>query len=242
MKSNNPALIYQGLQRTIIICALLNMGEYVEMISLHLLLFEYHLTFEHPHTQLFCATPASFVGEDIELGNRMLSHYATSTSRATDYRLLNDAYKQVGLLLKSGMQFSEELSEFKDLVKGKRRYELTDEKALEKAQQFFTDTILALGNNNFQHYVIPRKWQKDSSLIPPDDVLSMRNREGKFRVLLTKDLKSKGRDTSKRTTQCALYWCHQLVVHYSKKDGGTIHKTLESFYHDSTSDFGVLTT
>ena len=71
----------------------------------------------------------------------MLSHFTIRTSRATEHKLLDNAYKQLGVMLRASMDFSEEMNEYKTTTKGRRLHQLTDEKILGKVQLFGEELV-----------------------------------------------------------------------------------------------------
>ena len=128
------------------------------MICLHIMLFEYHRIIEHPHVELFLNNLINLVGEDIELGNRALSHVSTRNARRSN---LVDFFD----LRVAGVQFGEEMIEYKEIIKGSRRYEVKDTVVLEKVRGFFTDVLYSFEHGSFTHYKIPHKFQKTSKRV-----------------------------------------------------------------------------
>jgi len=51
------------------------------------------------------------IGEDMELGNRLLSQHCSRDNRRTDPKLLGDAYAQLGILMHNGMAMNVDLGE-----------------------------------------------------------------------------------------------------------------------------------
>ena len=98
-------------------------NEYVDYILHYIFLFEYHIELDHPHVQLFLSNLLSLVGEDIELGNRALSHCSIRNSRRSDHTLLDKSYRLLNYMYQAGIQFCDEMGEFKEIVKGTRRYD-----------------------------------------------------------------------------------------------------------------------
>jgi len=69
-------------------------------------------------------------------------------------------------MYQAGIQFGDEMGEFKEIVKGTRRYQITDDTLLEKATLFFKGLIQSLNDGSFTHYTIPHRVQKTSKRVP----------------------------------------------------------------------------
>jgi len=67
------------LRRSLVAFALLGCNEYIDMILLQLALWEYQAQFKHPVIDVLNRSVTSFVGEDIELFNRLLSQHSQPT-------------------------------------------------------------------------------------------------------------------------------------------------------------------
>jgi hypothetical protein len=109
------------------------------------------------------------VGEDIELGNRALSHASIRNSRRSEHEQLSRAYRMLRFLRLSGVQFGEDMMEYRNIVKGSRRYDVSEVNALEVIQKFFDGLLTEFEENKFTHYKIPFKFQKTSQRIPPPE-------------------------------------------------------------------------
>jgi hypothetical protein len=162
---NEPALVLLNLKKLLILFAMLGNTEYVEFILLHLLLFTYHLDFNHPHPELFLNNLFSFVGEDIEIANRALSHCSSRNSRRSEHDLLNKSYRLLRYMRHTGLEFGEDMMQFHDILKGNRRYAVNNEEVFEKAITFWNKVIQDLKEGSFTHYKIPYKLQKTSKRI-----------------------------------------------------------------------------
>src|SRR5580698_5291341 len=126
IKYNKPSLVYLQLKRLIVLFAILWNREYVAMILLHLLFLQYHQDLQHPHVDLFTESLLSFVGEDIEIANRALSHSSVRNSRRSDHELIDKAYRLLRFLRMSGVNFADEMSDYRRILKGGRRYKLNN--------------------------------------------------------------------------------------------------------------------
>ena len=186
LKGNEPALVLLNLRKLLILFAIMGNNEYVDYILHHLFLFDYHVGIDHPHLQLFLSNLLSLVGEDIELGNRALSHCSVRNSRRSDHTLLNNSYRLLNYMYQAGIQFGDEMREFKEIVKGSRRYEINDEKLLEKASTFFKGLIQSLKDGTFKHYEIPHRMQKTSKRVPASE---MKHHE--MKVLFSQNVETK---------------------------------------------------
>jgi hypothetical protein len=109
----------------------------------------------------------SLVGEDIELGNRALSHASARNSRRGQLEDLSRCYRLLRFLRLTGVQFGEDMTEYKNIVKGSRRYDVKDTVVLDRVRTYMTNLLNSFENNTFQHYAIPHKFQKTSKRIRP---------------------------------------------------------------------------
>jgi hypothetical protein len=167
LKGNQPALALLNLKKMLVVFALLGNREYTELILQQLLLFEYHQLTEHPHVEVFTNLLQLLVGEDIELGNRALSHASIRNSRRSAHEQLSKAYRLLRFLRLSGVQFGEDMLEYRNLVKGNRRYDINESNSMEVIEKFFDGVLTDFEENRFTHYKIPFKFQKTSQRIPP---------------------------------------------------------------------------
>jgi len=124
LKSSNFQLMYLTLRQMLVAFSLLGSVKYVEFLLLQLGLWEYQNQMQHPSIDIIEASVSSFVGEDIELFNRLLSQHSKNNSRRTDADLLNTAYQRLGALVHSGLQFNQDLLDNKMFLKGNRRYKV----------------------------------------------------------------------------------------------------------------------
>ena len=104
-------------------------------------------------------------GVRIERGNRALSHCSIRNSRRSDHTLLDKSYRLLNYMYQAGIQFGDEMGEFKEIVKGTRRYQITDDTLLEKATLFFKGLLQSLKDGSFRHYNIPHRIQKTSKRV-----------------------------------------------------------------------------
>jgi hypothetical protein len=181
LKGDQPALSLANLLQVLIVFAMLGVREYVEMILLHMLLFEYHKFTDHPNVDVFTNLLQLLVGEDIELANRALSHASIRNSRRSELEQLAKCYRLLRYLRISGVQFGEDMMEYRDIMKGDRRYDVSQEETLEVTARFFNELLDSFEQKNFTHYKIPYKIQKSSQRIRPPESKQERK---EFRVIV----------------------------------------------------------
>jgi hypothetical protein len=165
LKQNAPALTLTNLKKMVILFAMFGNSIYVSTILQHLLLFEYQRSIDHPAVDLFLKNLFSLVGEDIELGNRALSHVSIRSSRRSDLDLLDKAYRLVRFLRNAGVQFGEDMFEYREITKGSRRYDVDDETTLGIIRKFMTNLLNSFEDGSFTHYKIPFKYQQTSKRV-----------------------------------------------------------------------------
>jgi hypothetical protein len=153
------------MKKILILFAMFGNNEYVDTLLLHLHLFEYQISIDHPHVDLFLKNLYNLVGEDIELGNRALSHCSVRNSRRSGLELLDKAYRLLRFLRTAGVQFGEDMYEYREITKGTRRYNADDEKTLNIIRTFMTKLIDSFEDGTFTHYAIPHKFQSRSKRI-----------------------------------------------------------------------------
>src|ERR1700761_7365866 len=105
LKHEESGITFTNLKKMLIFFCYFGNGEYVEMICLHIMLFEYHRIIEHPHVDLFLNNLINLVGEDIELGKRALSPASTRNARRSNLEILDRAYRLLRSLRVAGVQF-----------------------------------------------------------------------------------------------------------------------------------------
>ena len=76
--------------------AILKSSYYVEALGFFFLLHEYHLSVGHPCIAMLRANFSNFVGEDVELANRALSHTTAHQSGRADVTSLDRSYCLLG--------------------------------------------------------------------------------------------------------------------------------------------------
>ena len=80
-----------------------------DLLLIQFALWEYQKRFRHPILEILNQSVDSFVGEDIELCNRLLAHHTKHDSRRGDAEALNTAYRTLGFLVHNGMEFMNDL-------------------------------------------------------------------------------------------------------------------------------------
>jgi hypothetical protein len=146
------------LRQALVAFAILGSNQYVDMLLLQFAIWDYQEQMQHPIIQILKSSVASFVGEDIELFNRLLSQHSQHTSRRADSELLNKAYQSLGFLVHSGMDFNNDLLDSKSFLKGNRRYKVDiDSKEAEAVREFLKGLYTDFDSGEFLHYNIPHK-------------------------------------------------------------------------------------
>jgi hypothetical protein len=173
LKAGTFKTILLKLRQVVLAFVLLDSHEYVDMLLLQLALWEYQLEINHPVIDILRSSPQSFVGEDIELFNRLLSQHSKNNSRRSDAGLLNTAYQSLGVMVQNGMTLTEDLLESKQFLKGNRRYVVDEEgMEVEKVRKFLKNLWENFANSTYRHYAIPRvglrKKGKPGGFLPMD--------------------------------------------------------------------------
>src|SRR5712672_2112908 len=189
LKMNSTELSFTNIYKVLIVFSLLGNREYVEMLLLQLLLVEYHKSIQHPHVDVFFDLLPLLVGEDIELGNRALSHASIRTSRRSELDQLDRCYKLLRCLRMAGVQFGEDMMEYRDIMKRSRRYDLETANALPVVRDFLNGLLGSISNKTFKHYQIPFKSQKTSQRIRPAESKEER-KETRILILQSKTIES----------------------------------------------------
>jgi hypothetical protein len=101
----------------------------------------------------------------LNLANRALSHVSIRNSRRGTLDLLDKAYRMLRFLRTAGVQFGEDMYEYKEITKGARRYEVDDDKTLGVVRSFFEELLTSFEEDTFTHYLIPHKIQKVSKRV-----------------------------------------------------------------------------
>ena len=136
--------------------AFLDCRIYVHGILLQLSLNRYCAANNHPFLWMLKNSPATIVGENIELENRLLSQHSATNSRRIGCTLLTKAYCHLGILMHHNMALSEDLSASLNIIKGNRRYEYKEnDPRVTKAEEFLNQTLKALEKRTWQHYPFP---------------------------------------------------------------------------------------
>ena len=72
---------------------------YTKAMGFQLLYWSYLQDIKHPVLTLLDSSPASFVGEDIELSLSLLSNYTSTTNLARETDPLHESYQKLSLLM-----------------------------------------------------------------------------------------------------------------------------------------------
>ena len=150
--------VRKKLRQLLVVFAILGVNQYVDMLLLQLAMWEYQEQMQHPVIQIIKGSVGSFVGEDIELFNRLLAQHSKHNSRRAEPDLLDKAYKSLGYLVHSGMEFNKDLMDSKSFLKGNRRYKVdVNGEEAKKIRTFLKDLYLGIDSGEYLHYAIPCK-------------------------------------------------------------------------------------
>src|ERR1700679_1016582 len=83
--------MYQFTRMLLIAFCILRAPQYVDGLLLQSALWEYWIHHHHPFHALATLSPSSLIGEEIELGNRLLRQLSSRDSRRNDPKLLGNA-------------------------------------------------------------------------------------------------------------------------------------------------------
>lgn len=156
LKSADPHLILKMLYHSLIVFGIFNNHTYLACIALQILLIEFYVEMNHPYLNLFVHYAEFLNGEEIELGNRLLSQTTKSDSRRSNAEALNNTYQGIGMMLQSGMELHLELDDIKPFSKGPRRYNFKeDDPTLKKTGAFILTMIEQMILGTWKHYYIP---------------------------------------------------------------------------------------
>jgi len=149
------------LRQALIAFAILGSKEYMDVLLAQFAIWEYQSDFQHPVVDIMKGAVDSFIGEDIELLNRLLAQHSKHNARRSDATMANDAYRCLGMMVHDGVEFNDDLLESYKLTKGNRRYELKiDGPEVAHMQTFLEETYEAFRAETWLHYAIPRQGAK----------------------------------------------------------------------------------
>jgi hypothetical protein len=131
---------------------------YIDALLIERSFYHYWELYKHPFHELATKSPSSLIGEDIELGNRLLSQHCSRDSRRSDPTLLDNAYVQLGTMMHNGMAMHEDIKSVMQSIKGSRRYEIKPEDLrVERAVTFFNTVLNEMEKGTWKHYYYRRK-------------------------------------------------------------------------------------
>ncbi len=146
------------LRQALIAFTILGSNQYIDMLLLQFGIWEYQEQMQHPIIEILKRSIGSFVGEDIELFNRLLSQHSKHSSRRAESELLNKAYQSLGYLVHSGMDFNNDLLDSKSFLKGNRRYQVDlESKEADAVRDFLKNLYSDFESGLYLHYEIPHK-------------------------------------------------------------------------------------
>src|SRR6185295_5743190 len=130
----------------------------MDVLLTQLAIWEYQPEFQHPIVDVLRRSVESFIGEDIELMNRLLAQHCKHNSRRSDSKLADEAYKCLGMMVHDGMEAHSDLLLSRKLTKGNQRYNLKlDGPEVKQMRKFLKRTYESFANGDWKHYAIPRK-------------------------------------------------------------------------------------
>src|SRR6185503_1351560 len=124
LKEGDFDYVILKLRQCLVAFGMLDSQEYMDVLLVQLAMWEYQAEFKHPIVDIMKESVESFIGEDIELVNRLLAQHCKHNSRRSDARLADDAYRCLGMMVHDGMEFNNDLLKSRKLTKGNRRYNL----------------------------------------------------------------------------------------------------------------------
>ena len=146
------------LRQALVAFAILGSKEYMDVLLAQFAIWEYQAEFKHPVVDIMKGAIDSFIGEDIELLNRLLSQHSKHNARRSDAYLANEAYRCLGMMIHDGVEFNQDLLESRKLTKGNRRYELEIEgPEMTRMREFLEETYESFRAETWTHYAIPRR-------------------------------------------------------------------------------------
>jgi hypothetical protein len=146
------------LRQALVAFAILGSNQYVDMLLLQFGIWEYQEQMQHPIIEILKGSISSFVGEDIEVFNRLLAQHSQHNPRRAESELLNKAYQSLGHLVHAGMDFNNDLLDSKSFLKGNRRYKVDlESKEAEVFRDFLRGLYVDFENGDYLHYNIPHK-------------------------------------------------------------------------------------
>lgn len=163
LKSANPVEILKMLYNSLILFGIFNTHTYLASVSLQILLLEYYVASNHPFLKFFVHYAEFLNGEEIELGNRLLSQTTKSDSRRSNADALNHTYQGIGMMIHSGMELHLELDKLKPFSKGSRRYNFKEnDPAIQLTSKFITTMKEKMILGTWKHYYMPFKTSKST--------------------------------------------------------------------------------
>jgi len=99
LKQGNLNFIVLRLRQALVAFSILGSKQYMDVLLAQFLLWEYQAEFQHPVVDIMKEAVDSFIGEDIELLNRLLSQHSKHNARRSDATLANEAYRCLGMMV-----------------------------------------------------------------------------------------------------------------------------------------------
>ena len=214
----------------------------MDVILLQLTMWHYQQDVQHPALDVVRHSTDSFVGEDIELLNRLLSHHSKDNSRRSDPSLLNDAYQSLGYLVHSGMELNQDLLDSPRFIKGNRRYIVRSDSKEMKVFKVFMQTMYDdFKSGNYLHYSIPRTQAARKNLQNKWERVAINVKDYRTMKLLTAKTATRGSERKKRELISVGVLCAQDWVKFlGEKFGGLLRRSWQFQEHlseETLADF-----
>jgi hypothetical protein len=123
-------------------------------------MMEYHRDTKHPAYDLQRSNWRNMNGEDIELGNRALSHCSKSVRGQSEYKILHRSYRLLGCMLDTTSTLKNEIARFKSMKtwtsSKKMKYEI-GQPTVQAGIDWMLNLVDELMAETFQHYQLTGK-------------------------------------------------------------------------------------
>jgi hypothetical protein len=158
LKVGSYKVLRDHMPGLLIAFSILRAPMYIDALLIQRSFYHYWELYKHPFHELATKSPSSLIGEDIELGNRLLSQHCSRDSRRSDPTLLSNAYVQLGTMMHNGMAMHDDIGNVMKSIKGSRRYEIKPEDLrVERAAAFFEKVLDEMEEDTWKHYYYKRK-------------------------------------------------------------------------------------
>ena len=115
LKEGDFDYVILKLRQCLIAFGILDSHEYMDVLLAQFAIWEYQADFQHPIVDVMRRSVESFIGEDIELLNRLLAQHCKHDSRRGNAKMADEAYRCLGMMV-HGMEFNNDLLKSKKLI------------------------------------------------------------------------------------------------------------------------------